>query len=70
VRWLDEDPEVEAARERYRQSQPNGHEPNGKQEPPDPPPDETFTFTVASSLAGLEPPERPWLVRVGCPAVR
>ena len=49
--WLDGD-EVEAAREQYRQSQPNGHTS-----------DEAFVFTVASSLAGQKPPDRPWLVR-------
>jgi RecA-family ATPase len=54
VRWQlnENDPEVEAARERYRQSQPNGTDR-----------DEPFAFTVAASLAGITPPERPWLVQ-------
>ena len=50
--WLDGDPEVEAERERYRHSQPNGHAEDGV----------PLDFTIASSLAGRTPPDRPWLV--------
>ncbi len=50
--WLENDPEVEAERELYRQSHSNGDASN----------DEALTFTIASSLAGQVPPERPWLV--------
>jgi RecA-family ATPase len=62
VPWLDGDPEAEAERERYRQSQPNGRD--QAERPAD------LTAIDPSSLDGVPVPPRQWLVPDWVPMLR